>query len=113
MTAYNSTVAIAGLSNAASMLPPGVVFVLVAIALALISFMLFKFFRYFIYGLVIIIPTGLIFFISLTVTRQYTEGNAIPFYAIIGSLAVICISVLLGYLLSKTKMVKKIEKRMK
>ena len=109
MTTYNAT---GSVLTATATLPSYVVFIITFLVLGAILFMAFKYFRFLCYGLAVLVPTGLLIWVSSGVTNQVKQGDTFSFYVILGTLGVIIVSVLIGYLLSKTQIVKGIEEKL-
>jgi prolipoprotein diacylglyceryltransferase len=85
-----------------------VVIILMIVILTTVFF-LFKNFRRFVYGLIIIIPITISYYISKNTVQSAKEGDYFGLQLLIGIIIGILIATGIGYLLQKTKFVKKME----
>ena len=82
------------------------------IGLVVAAFYLIKYFRWFVYGLAGIIPTIIAWFISKASVDTYVAtGDSSQIWWIIGTVVGIPCSIILGYFLSKLKIVKQWENK--
>jgi hypothetical protein len=95
-----------GLASMNSWTIPVVIF----IAIPLVLFFLSKNFRAFIYGAIVCGLLGANYAFSRYVGNSAQEGNYSPLKYVIGGIVFIVISIGIGYLMRKTKVIKKLEK---
>lgn len=113
MTYYNASTT--GFNAVASMPSYSVHLLTFAImaGIAITFFLLIKDFRRFIYGLFVIVPLSILYLISSNISQSAAKGDITSLLWLLKGIALIFISLIIGFFFEKTKLAKKIEESLK